>query len=166
MLISETQATAIAWSAGGLLVLIGALIWYRMRAAGRPGAAIVLAVLALAGYLVAISRFANGTRVLIMRGDDAGYVRTDMRLYGSTTHTYANGRNESFSWQPARHIVINDTTRALRLVTVRYGAGFSSTQTLEPFQRIELNGLVRHFGPNDRPPEQTAAGYEVFWLSW
>jgi hypothetical protein len=168
MLLTETQSTAISWALGGVVILAGLGLGFWLRRGGRPGGGMAVAVFALAGYIIAISRFANGTPVLVMRGDEAGFVRTDHRLYGTTTYAYANGQSDDLHWMAARHLIVNDTPRTLKLRTVRYGFGaVSGTEDIAPYRRRELKGRLRHFGPGDPPPGRIDTGeWERYWLFW
>ena len=168
MLLTATQATAIAWGIGGTLMAIGAIAWWWLRREERRGAAACL-LLVFAGYGVGISKYANGTRVLLMRGDDASYVRSDLRLYGTTTYVYASGRTEPLRWLHARQIIVNDTPRSLTLRTMQYGYGMSSNRPIGPSESHRINGVVEHFGPADQPPASIdSAGYGAtkYWLYW
>lgn len=156
---------AIAWAIGGAFIVAGALLGYWLHRTERPGGGVVFAVLAVAGYILSMANFTNGTRVLVMKGDDRGYVRSDLRLYGTATYTYADGRSENLRWLGARHIIINDTTRTLKLGTVRYGAGLTTTEEIAPFHRADAGGILDHFGPGDRPPAQSTR-MELYWLHW
>lgn len=168
MLVTETHATAIAWGIGGTLMAIGAVAWRWLRREERRGAAACL-LLVFAGYAVGISKFANGTSVLVMRGDDRSYVRSDLRLYGTTNYVYASGRTEPLRWLEARHIIVNDTPRTLTLRSVQYGYGMSSDKLINASESHSIAGFVEHFGPADQPPASIGtAGYggTKYWLSW
>lgn len=167
MLLTETQASLIAWGIGGAVMAGGAFMALWMLRDDRRGLAGVGLLLAFAGFIFAISKFANGTRVLVMKGDDAGFVRSDLRVYGTASYTYSSGQSETIRWLHARHVIVNDTPRALKLQTVRYGAGLSGIDEIAPFRRRDVDGIVRHFGPADRPPASIDTGeYERYWLYW
>jgi len=165
MLITEGQATPLAWGVGGTVIAAGVLLGFWLRRTERPGAGVAFGLLAFVGYALGIANFTNGTRVLLLQGDNDRYVRSDLRLYGSAAYTFADGRAETLSWLRAPHIVLNDTPRPLKLRTVRYGAGLSSEEPVGPFQRVDVDGIIRHFGPADPPPSESA-GYERHWLTW
>lgn len=166
MLLTETQAAAIAWGIGGAVMVAGALLGYWLRRTERRGAGVAFGVLLFVGYAIAISRYANGTRVLLMQGDHARFVKSELRLYGSETYTFADGRVESLQWLGVPHIVINDTPRPLKLTGVAYGFGASGTASIAPFERRDVDGIIRHFGPGDSPPSQSREGMVRYWLSW
>lgn len=168
MMLTPWQATTVAWTLGGLFIVGGALLAYWLRSRDRPGAGPVLVVLVLLGYIIAISRFANGTPVLIIRGDESSFVRSDARLYGSMSYSYADGHRESLEWLAARHLIVNDSPRTLKLRTVRYGyGGLSGIGEIAPFRQRALDGLLRHFGPDDPPPAQVETGESHrHWLYW
>lgn len=167
MLVTETQATSIAWGIGGTLMAIGVVAWWWLRREERRGAAVCL-LLVFAGYAVGISKFANGTRVLVMRGDDRSYLRSDLRLYGTANYVYASGRTEPLRWLESRQIIVNDTPRMLILRTVQYGYGLSSDRPIEPSENHGISGFVEYFGPGDQPPSsvESTGGATRYWLSW
>lgn len=168
MLLSEFQAAALAWTCGGAVIAAGLIAAVVMFRSGRLIAGYLCVAAALAGFVLATSNFANGTRVLVMRGDAASFVRSDLRLYGSSTYPYADGHTEHLHWRGARHIIVNDTPRPLMLKGVAYGAGgVPVTKEIAPFQRAEIDGIVRHFGPADAPPSRIDTGEWVrYWLYW
>lgn len=169
MLLTATQATLIAWGIGGTLMALGALAGWWLRREERSGAGPVFLLLVVIGYGFAISKYANGTRVLLMKGDQAGYARSDLRLYGSTPYAFGSGRTEVLRWLDSRQIIVNDTPRTLTLRRVQYGYGLSSDTPIASSASYGIEGVVEHFGPSDRPPSSintTGYGATKYWLSW
>ena len=167
MLLTETQASLIAWGIGGALIAAGVFMALWMLRDDRRGLAGVFLLVAFAGFIFAISRFSHGTRVLLMQGAEASFVKSDLRLYGTHTYSYSDRHTEQLHWLGPRHIIINDTPRPLKLQTVRYGYGLSEIEEIAPFERRELNGIVRHFGPGDAPPAQIDTGEpQRYWVYW
>lgn len=167
MLVQDWQASAIAWGIGGPVIAAGAFMALRMFLDDRPGLARVWLLLVFAGFIFAISRFSHGTRVLLMQGTEASFVKSDLRLYGSRTYSYPNGQREQLHWLGPRHIIVNDTPRPLKLKIVRYGYGLSELEEIAPFHRRDLDGIVRRFGPGDAPPARIDTGEsERYWVYW
>lgn len=167
MLITETQAGLIAWGIGGACMLAGlaGAFWFFRDDRRLP--AIGCAMLAFAGLLVANSRHANGTRVLLI--EDAGHAprRTDLRLYGTIVRPFGNGTSARLRWLEPRHIIVNDTAHELSLHSVAYGYGASSRRAVGPYSAVELDGLLDHYGPTDRPPSSVGGyGGTRYWLTW
>jgi hypothetical protein len=170
MLVPGWVAETIAWGVGGGII-VGALLlarWFMARE--RKAAALLMLPVALFGLIFAVSKWANGTRVLIVGQDQAGRAsRTDLRLYGAEDYRYRNGSSGDLTCRDSRHIVVNDTPYPLVLESVRYGYGVSTSEPIGGFSRHCSEGIVTNFGPGEAPPpkiETTEYGATKYWLHW
>lgn len=167
MLLTGTQAALIAWGIGGACMVAGlaGAVWFFRDDRRLPATG--CAMLALAGLVLANSRQANGTRVLLI--EDAGRAPrlTDLRVYGTVVRPLGNGTPAHLRWLKPRQIIVNDTAHELILHTVLYGYGLSSKQPVRPYSVVELDRLLDYYGPTDRPPASVEGyGGPRYWLTW
>jgi len=169
MLVPMWVASVLAWSAGGAIIVTAMLGARRFLKNERPLLALLMVPVALFGLLLAVSRWANGTRVLIVQADPAGRaLRLDLRLYGAKEYRFRDGSVARLTMSSGRHLVVNDTSSPLTLEHVRYGYGVSTSQRIAPFS-AHPSGIITNFGPQDPPPakiQTTEYGGERFWLRW
>lgn len=167
MLVSPQISSLIAWCIGGLLIILGlggALVMLRR---GRTGRATLLAVLAMLGLFIGISRQGHGDRVIVVRLAGLTPARMDQRLYGTARYTYSDGRADEITGIDGT-VLVNDTPVPLTLQKLSYGLGPSSHQDLPPFHSLSLAGTVDFFGPQDQPPMKITTRYGdwKYWLKW
>ena len=169
MLVPNWLAETIAWGLGGGIMLGALLLGRRLLRSERPLRALVVLPVALFGLIFAVSKWANGTRVLIVQSDRGRAVRQDLRLYGVKEYRFRNGSSGVLTMGPGRHVVVNDTVSQLTLTTVRYGYGPSSSVAIAPFSSHHSDGIITNFGPQDAPPSEIQSseyGAQRYWLRW
>lgn len=169
MLVANWLAETMAWGLGGGIILGAVLFGRRLLRSERPLRALGMLPVALFGLIFAGSKWANGTRVLIVQSDRGRAVRQDLRLYGVKEYRFRNGSATELTMGPGRHLVVNDTVSQLTLKTVRYGYGLSSSDAIAPFSTYHSDGIITNFGPQDAPPaeiQSTEHGAQRYWLRW
>lgn len=170
MLVANWLAEMIAWGLGGGIMLGALLLGRRLLRGERPRLALLMLPVALFGLVFAVSKWANGTRILIVQADPAGRaLRQDLRLYGVRDYRFRNGSAGTLTMGPGRQLVVNDTASAMKLETVRYGYGLSTSNAIPPFSVYHSEYIITNFGPGDPPPAEiqtTEYGGQRSWLRW
>lgn len=168
MLLSTGQADLLSWAlaiAAFLVFAVPAVLLIRNEYSWGK---FLLPLGLFAALMVAASKPAHGTRVLIVEVSQAdGLVRVDRRLYGSAGYTMTNGSTPVLKWNSARQILVNDTPATLTVSKRLYGVTFAEPweKRVAPFELATFDGSIDHFGPYDAPPA-TSEKWERYWVRW
>lgn len=168
MLLTASQANLFSWAVGAVIFAAFAVPGIVLVRRDRGWGKLLVVVGLIAGFFAAVSKPANGSRVLIVRvGADGQPVRDDRRVYGSAGYRMSNGAARTLTWNTAAEILVNDTPAPLVLTKAVYGVPVADEErtVIDPFQVKLLDDWILHFGPNDQPP---STSYELtrYWLHW
>jgi len=171
MVVSTTIRSVLLYSSLAIaLVALVAFAWRRADTRGlKRWVPLVPGVLALiATYWI----YTHDIEVVLVTDIESGPLAVRKVNLGANDFARAPGTKEldnpigmTTSW------VVNRSSHTVRLESVQYGWGESSSTDLPPGTAIEIFGDVDYLGPKHRPPRQVVGdarlgGASRYWLTW